>query len=52
MRRIMLGAALVAILGFEVYSGEFVAARIGHTNGSQTDGPAIADIGWPTGIGQ
>ena len=52
MRRIMLGAALAAVLGLEVYAGEVVAARIGHTTTAQTDGPAIADIGWPTGIGQ
>jgi uncharacterized membrane protein len=35
----MLGAALVAVIGLEVYLGASLAARIGHTTAPQTEGP-------------
>jgi hypothetical protein len=40
IRAIMLGAALAAVFGLEVYLGAFQAARIGHTTAPQTEGPA------------
>jgi hypothetical protein len=35
----MLGAALAAVLGLEVYLGASLAARIGHTAAPPTEGP-------------
>lgn len=40
----MVWAALAAVVGLEVYLGESLAARIGHTTAPQTDSPAAPNI--------
>jgi uncharacterized membrane protein len=45
IRAIMLCAALAAIVGLEVYLGESLAARMGHTTAPQTDGPQAPSVG-------
>jgi len=44
IRAIMLCAALAAIVGLEVYLGESLAARMGHTTAPQTDGPQAPNV--------
>jgi hypothetical protein len=44
IRAIMLCAALAAIGGLEVYLGESLAARMGHTTAPQTDGPQAPNV--------
>jgi len=44
IRTIMLGAALAAVVGLEIYLGASLAARIGHPTALQTNGPAAPNI--------
>jgi hypothetical protein len=44
IRSIMLGAALAAVFGLEVYLGASLAARIGHTTTLKTDSPAAPNV--------
>ena len=45
IRVIMVWAALAAVVGLEVYLGESLAARMGHTTAPHTDGPQTPSIG-------
>jgi hypothetical protein len=44
MRVIMVCAALAAIVGFELYATESLAARTGQTTARQTDSPAAPNV--------
>ena len=44
IRVIMIGAALAALVGFEVFISESLAARISQTSARQADSPATPNL--------